>query len=666
MWQTKLSFAVGFLLSAGSAIAVADTAIQAGKAPSPGALSVTEFVKQAENAASTRTSDAPVKGNGERRVVSFSLVKFVEQAAAEGGADAVPRVSLVDLVAKASEPEATKPEAIESAAEQAPASISTETARNTESIAAHTPEQAPEPAGSPSGVLRTPSPRVGPPTTEPDSTLFAERQYVAGDAVETSVPATVSVPPEPLPLVVTRPIINTDTGSAAPVSQALLSDLASVVPPLTESFSVEPSELSELDGKSSKLQLFDAVRSALNGHPAIAESLSRLDGQQEQVSIARAGYWPQLRSGINTGYRHTTGRSEEALTVSASQRLYDFGKVSSAVEAAESGVDREEAGVLLAAEDLIRDTAQAFIEARRFEELVDLATQQIDAIAELEALATKRSAMGAASLSDQMQAKSRREAARATQLQMQAQRDQWHRALENLIGSRQAVALDAAYPEPLEGLCPRLPENFDSAPRVVIAEAERAEAEAAIRSARAERRPTLSLNADFEHYLNRDTGGGLQQLDDQEFVVSLNLSTNLFQGGALRARSRAAEHALYSANAARDRALLELSRLYRETRDRARSLTTSLALQDDRYDSIVKTQELYRHQYLSLGTRTLLDILNTEQEIFQTQVDKQNTLFDLRSLQIDCLYSVGGLRKAFRAGEALDHRVSSRITEVRS
>src|SRR5690606_2737244 len=157
--------------------------------------------------------------------------------------------------------------------------------------------------------------------------------------------------------------------------------------------------------------------------------------------------------------------------------------------------------------------------------------------------------------------------------QLQAQRDRWHRARENLLGSRQGVPLEEAYPEALEAVCPRLPEDFESAPRVLMAEAERAEAEAAIRQARAEMRPTLSLNADFEHYLNR-ANEGLQRLDDQEFVVSLNLTSNLFQGGALRARSRAAEHALYSATAARDRALLELSRLYRETRDRSLSLTS--------------------------------------------------------------------------------------------
>ena len=676
MWQTQWSFAVGFLLSAGSSIAVADTAIRAGQGSQP--LSVAEFARLVDNAGeqvgtpvapapvadpmqheqtarnpSQNNIDPPAPQKSERRVRSISLVDFVEKASAEG--TGVPRVSLVDLVSDDNP--------------QQPVSA--------------------EPAGEAAAVAGAPSARGGPPTGDAENAgRDPDRQVSLQQPVDTESVAesvrTLSAPSEPPAGVVAsapavRPILPTTAAAPEP---AAATTLPIEERPAVRSVAVMPEHRpvrddaraeqvftsitqTDFDVDSNKLQLFEAVHSALSEHPAIVESLSRLDAQQEQISVARAGYLPQLRTGINTGYRHTTGRSEEALTLSASQMLYDFGKVSSAVEAAASGVDREEASVLLAAEDLIRETAQAFIEARRYEVLLELATEQIAAITELEELATRRSALGASSVSDQMQAKSRREAARAVQLQMQAQRDQWHSALEKLIGSSQGLTLDEAYPEPLAGVCSRLPENFDGAPQVLIADAERAEAEAGIRQARAEQRPTLSLNADFEQYLNRDTRTS-QQLDDQEFVVSLNLTSNLFQGGALRARSRAAEHALYSADAARDRALLELSRFYREARDRSRSLTTSLALQDQRYASIVKTQELYRHQYLSLGTRTLLDILNTEQEIFQTQVDKQNTLFDLRSLQIDCLYSVGGLRDTFRADDALNRRVLSRRAEVGS
>ncbi len=728
MWQSRLSFAVGFLLSAGSSVAVAETENQAGQAPPLPALSVAEFARLVNDEASVSTADTPVqvvqnpppaqadsavRQSGERRVLSLSLVEFVEKAAAEGTAGEVPRVSLVDLVASETGQEATEtdpvapPRGDSGAAESRRGAAPTKGATNTSRPAGAPPRgdagpkasprsAGTESAGGPSGVLRTPSARGAPPTIVAGSTQLAAEQVESVERTEAVEPLVARSLTEPLPAD-SDPVGAPPRGdagrkasprSASTEPAATPSDtlrlpspdgMATAVPPASlaqySAGSADPASLplplsipsatSLTPDGSGKLQLFDAVRSALNEHPAIVESLSRLDAQQEQVSVARAGYWPQLRTGINSGYRHTTGRSEEALSVSASQMLYDFGKVSSAVDAATRGVDREQASVLLAAEDLIRETSKAFIEARRYEVLLELAGEHIDAIAELEALAAKRSTLGAATASDQMQAKSRRESARATQLQMQAQRDQWHRALENLIGSQQPLTLDDSWPEPLEGLCPRLPENFDSAPRIVLAEAERAEAEAAIRQARAEQRPTLSLNADFEHYLNR-ANEGLQRLDDQEFVVSLNLTSNLFQGGALRARSRAAEHALYSATAARDRALLELSRLYRETRDRSLSLTSSLALQDERHDSIVKTQKLYRHQYLSLGTRTLLDILNTEQEIFQTQVDKQNTLFDLRSLQIDCLYSVGGLRESFRASDALNNRVSTSRTEGRS
>ena len=549
----------------------------------------------------------------ERATPRFSLVQLVEQAATDQPGEKVARISLVELV--------------ESGA-----------AQNTAGLDGTRPSRG--------DVLLGGSRSIATEGAAQDTAGLAGTRPSQGDALpggSRSI-ATEGVAQD------TAGLAGTSSSQGDALQVTLLPSVAAIA---------------ENDGPAVALHLPDAVDRALQQHPRIVEAISRLEQQQEQVTVAKAGYLPQLSTGINTGYRHTTGRSEEALTVSASQMLYDFGKVSSAVEAAEHGVGREEAEVLLAAEDLIRDTAQAFIEAQRYDVLLELAEQQIEAIGELEALANKRSALGAATVSDEMQAHSRREAARATRLQMQAQRDQWQRALENLIGSTQRVTLADNYPLQLEEVCRRLPESFENSPRVVIAEAERAAAEASIRRARADQRPTLSLNADFEHYLDRNNGSG-QPLDDQEFVVRLSLTSNLFQGGALSARKRAADHAFYSASAARDVALLELSRLYRETRDRSHSLMSSLALQDERHASIVKTQELYRHQYLSLGTRTLLDILNTEQEIFQTQVDKQNTVFDLRRLQIDCLYSVGGLREVFHAGDALNDRVSGGRAGARS
>src|SRR5690606_29862270 len=144
MWHAKWSFTVGFLLSAGSAIAVADTDIQVGQAPQSRALSVAEFARlmgddtavstpevpapapvQTTRSPTHERADSSVRQTGERRV--FSLVGLVEKAAAEGTAGEIPRVSLVDLVADAADPEAE--------AAPAPAPISTETTHDEEVVA---------------------------------------------------------------------------------------------------------------------------------------------------------------------------------------------------------------------------------------------------------------------------------------------------------------------------------------------------------------------------------------------------------------------------------------------------------------------------------------------------------------------------------------------------
>ena len=59
------------------------------------------------------------------------------------------------------------------------------------------------------------------------------------------------------------------------------------------------------------------------------------------------------------------------------------------------------------------------------------------------------------------------------------------------------------------------------------------------------------------------------------------------------------------------------------------------------------TRELYQQQYLDLGSRPLLDVLNAEQEVYQARFTQQQTLGQLHQLQLNCLYNTGQLRHAF-------------------
>lgn len=401
------------------------------------------------------------------------------------------------------------------------------------------------------------------------------------------------------------------------------------------------------------ISVLEAVQRAIAWHPSITEALGRLYQQGEQVHVAKSGYFPQLSAGISTEHRSSTGRSEDAFTVSASQMLYDFGRVSSEVEAANYGVDRDQARVWLAMDQLARDTSQAAIEVQRFQALLDIAQEQIAGIDDLRELAERRSQLGASTRSDEIQAQSRLESAEATQLQLEAQLKTWQNTVRTLVGANGPVNIKRDFPQPLTQSCALASEDFDNVPELMVAEAQQAEARAIIEQTQASFFPTASLDAGFNQFLNSDLVE-----DDNEVTVRFNLTSNLYQGGATSARRRAADFSLQATQAARDSAFLALSRSLRQAKEQTASFGLRLAALDARARSIRQTQDLYRQQYLSLGTRSLLDLLNAEQEIHQSRFDQENTRYDLYSLQIDCLYSAADIREAFNLEDSMVQGVS--------
>ena len=63
----------------------------------------------------------------------------------------------------------------------------------------------------------------------------------------------------------------------------------------------------------------------------------------------------------------------------------------------------------------------------------------------------------------------------------------------------------------------------------------------------------------------------------------------------------------------------------------------------DRRRSIVEARDLYREQY-TLGTRSILDLLNAEQEIHQAAADEEAVLHDLWASRIGYIGATGQAR----------------------
>jgi adhesin transport system outer membrane protein len=400
------------------------------------------------------------------------------------------------------------------------------------------------------------------------------------------------------------------------------------------------------------LGLEQAVRLAVDWHPSISEAIGTLYQQAEGINVAEAGYYPQISGGVKGGYSSGTGSdaSSQSVSISLKQMLYDFGKVSNAVDAARARAARSQAGILLAIDQVGRDTAFAYIEVQRYQHLLEIARQQISGIGDIVELARQRSDMGASTRSDVVQAQSRAEGGMATLQEFKAQYARWLATLTNLLGRQTPPQVNDEFTPSLGQAC-NAPVITDALPAVLQAAAQRTQAQAELAQARSEAYPTLSLQPSFNQYLDNNYDNQNPAIDRTQVGIFLNLEVPIYQGGAISARSRAAGYALTAADSAEDAARLQARQGLSEAQAQTSGLTRRLNSLEYRQTSITEARELYGRQYLELGTRPLLDLLNAEQEIHQSRFDLANTQADLLRLQIDCLYNSGALRRAF----GIDH-----------
>lgn len=403
-------------------------------------------------------------------------------------------------------------------------------------------------------------------------------------------------------------------------------------------------------GTATSLGMAEAVRLAATSHPSVRNAVGQALQAGEGIGAARSGYYPQVSAGLST---RTSNRQLESdgrrqthqASLSVTQLLYDFGKVSSAVSEAEASAEAARAKVLVAVDDVTRDTAQAWIEVHRQQALGEIAQAQVQGVQALAGLVGERQAKGATSQSDVAQAQSRLEAARAQQLHAASQAERWRLNLMHLTQGRMPVDIAGEAPTPLAGACSAQILAAAPPPTVQMAQAERDMAQAVLRGADAQLLPTLSLNAAVHRGL--ESGARLAGQPNTESTLTVNFTAPLYEGGRSQARQRAAAHAVEAAEAALGYAQLSARQRLEDARVQSQGHALRLPVLAARVQSTQRTRDLYREQYLQLGTRSLLDLLNAEQEFHGARFEQAESAHEVQRLAVECLYQSGRLREVF-------------------
>jgi adhesin transport system outer membrane protein len=398
------------------------------------------------------------------------------------------------------------------------------------------------------------------------------------------------------------------------------------------------------------VQLLDAVRKAVGGNPDVQARWHGYRAATEEQDVARGGYFPQIDITADVGreWVRRPDRQRERLdyrgvTLSLNQMLYDGFATRS--EVARMGFARlvRYYELLDASETAALEVVRAYADVERHRELLALAKNNFVEHRQIYNQISERVEAGVSRRVDLEQATGRLALAESNLLtevsNLHDVSARYVRLVGDAPGEDLPSLLESFVGTPLQqNVVEALKAAFVANPAFNAA-IENVRATEALRDrTRAANHPRLDLRASRYMGHNIDGYEGRSRDDKIEFV----LSYNLFRGGADQARIRQAGEELNQARDLREKACRDLRQAMTIAYDDIRRLAEQIGYLDQHRLAIAKVREAYRHQF-DIGQRSLLDLLDTENEYFDARRAHTDARYDLVIAQARTLSGMGRL-----------------------
>ena len=376
----------------------------------------------------------------------------------------------------------------------------------------------------------------------------------------------------------------------------------------------------------------DTLREALNatyrGNPTLTGQREALKVTDSTVAIARAAGRPQVSATVGVNRDLTSSGALARLGkgpyltggVDLSYPLFNGGSVRNSITAAKTRVEAGRATLRAVEGDIFTEAVAAYMDVIRDRSIVELNENQVKVLGTNLEAARDRFEIGDVTRTDVAQSEARQALAQSDLERARGRLPTSEENYRRVIGLRPGVL---APPPPL----PPLPTSADQAVQIALANnpdfiAITRQAEAArydIRVAEAARLPTVSgvASGDYVNTLAGETGGAPRAGTATSIGVQGRIP--LYSGGLPAARiaqSIALEAQTLEQRVATERAVISNTRSAFATYYAAQGAIASNQV-------AVKANELAlegARAENSVGTRTILEVLNAEQELLNAQV----------------------------------------------
>lgn len=378
-----------------------------------------------------------------------------------------------------------------------------------------------------------------------------------------------------------------------------------------------------------------AVEQTLTSNPEVLIDIERRLSVDHALLQARGAYLPKMEVMLGQGrenkdnvttlasYGRAMGqrRSDQSLTLT--QMLFDGFATSSEIDRNQARVDSAAHKVFATAEQVALKAAEAYLEVLRQIEVLALTRDNLDAHQRTNDQVKLRISTGVHRKSDQDQIDARLALTRSNLTAAEANLEVAKINYKLVVGQLPGSLIRPKSPD--ESLLPATPDQatvaaIESNRLLKSAKADMAAADAQHKAAHAAMYPRLDLEVGSTRS-NFNTS--VDATHDNSTYAMLRLRYSLYKGGADMARIEETRHMALEAAEIRNRAERQLEQsvrlswnAYRSARDRLPNLR-----QHAEFSHL--TREAYRKQF-ALGLRTLLDLLDTENEFYTASTNHIN------------------------------------------
>lgn len=374
------------------------------------------------------------------------------------------------------------------------------------------------------------------------------------------------------------------------------------------------------------MSLNDALAAAYKNNPELKAQQADLRALDEQYPQALAGFLPTADIRYSKGFdkqsvnaRRYEKSNPENRSFNVTQPLFNGGGTVAAVQIAKYRILAGRNNLRSSEQRILNTAVAAYSDVVRTREVLRLSRNNEKVLAEQFKSTNERFDLGETTRTDVAQSESRLARAKSDRINAEGQAIEAESAFQRIfvIAPPADMKLPAALPVPPKTFKEALDAGIKNNPSLVAAKYTKEASDKGIWRQVAELLPSADLTASWikEDSLNSFRGGSVD-----EKALTMNVRVPLFQSGAEYARVRAARS---DAEGSADRVDDAYNRVVDSVTAAWQQIITANATVESRQKTVEAATVALDgvRQEREIGSRTTLDVLDAEQELFTANVD---------------------------------------------